>query len=107
MASVERSIEIQAAPESVFDLIHDYDRRLAWDPFLRKATLLGGAKQAALGVSSVCKARWRNGARRIWQPTDYFPGEEINRWYGNDETGWLFEESFDLRSAHRNVTSHD
>ena len=37
----EESILIEASPESVFDLIHDYKRRLEWDPFLKEATLLG------------------------------------------------------------------
>jgi hypothetical protein len=38
--SREETILIDASPESVFDLIHDYKRRLEWDPFLKEATLL-------------------------------------------------------------------
>ena len=51
------SIDIHAAPEVVFDLIHDYSRRLEWDPFLREAYLLNDAETADLGVSSRCIAR--------------------------------------------------
>lgn len=52
------SIAINASCESVFDLIHDYDRRLQWDTLLRKAYLCDGAKQAGRGVRSVCAAKW-------------------------------------------------
>lgn len=50
-------IDIHASPEAVFDLIHDYDRRLEWDPFLREARLLHGATRAGKGVESRCVAR--------------------------------------------------
>lgn len=61
MRSLDASVEIRAEPAAVFDLIHDYDRRLEWDPFLRQARLLGGASRAALGVRSLCVARFSNG----------------------------------------------
>jgi hypothetical protein len=61
MRSREESIEIEAEPDAVFDLIHDYSKRLAWDPFLREARLLEGASSAAVGVKSICKARWASG----------------------------------------------
>lgn len=51
------AIEIRGAAEEVFDLIHDYERRLDWDPFLREARLLDSAKFAEIGVSSRCVAR--------------------------------------------------
>jgi hypothetical protein len=41
----------------VFDVIHDYTRRLEWDPFLREAVLLDGAPSADLGVKTRCTAR--------------------------------------------------
>jgi len=50
-------IDIRAAPEAVFDLLHDYSRRLDWDPFLRQARLLDGARVADIGVTSRCIAR--------------------------------------------------
>lgn len=55
------SIDIHASPQAIFDLIHDYDRRLEWDPFLREARLLEGAECAGLGVESRCTARWLAG----------------------------------------------
>lgn len=57
MRSIEASIEIQARPEEVFDLIHDYSRRLEWDTFLKEARLLDGAGRAELGVKTRCTAR--------------------------------------------------
>ena len=57
MRSGSAAIEIDASPEDVFDLIHDYSQRLQWDPFLRKAYLLDGATQADVGVCSRCVAR--------------------------------------------------
>jgi len=57
MRSLEAAVEIRASPEAVFDLIHDYARRLEWDPFLKEALLLDGAQAAGLGVKSRCTAR--------------------------------------------------
>ena len=56
----EESIEIAVSPEEVFDLIHDYGRRLEWDPFLKEARLLD-ADRAAKGVTSRCVDRNRLG----------------------------------------------
>jgi Polyketide cyclase / dehydrase and lipid transport. len=42
--------------EVVFDLLHDYDRRLEWDTLLRAARLEGSA-QAGPGAVAVCTAR--------------------------------------------------
>src|SRR5690349_5567221 len=61
MHSREESVEIAAAPNAIFDLLHDYARRLEWDPFLREARLLDGAARADVGVKSLCKARWASG----------------------------------------------
>jgi hypothetical protein len=61
MRAREESIDISAEPHAVFDLIHDYARRLEWDPFLREARLLDGASAADVGVKSVCTARWASG----------------------------------------------
>jgi len=57
MRSLEATIEIRASPEIVFDLIHDYARRLEWDPFLKEACLLDGAQAAGPGVKTRCTAR--------------------------------------------------
>jgi len=61
MPADSAAIEIEAAPEAVFDLLHDYSQRLEWDPFLREARLLDGALHAALGVTTRCVARRRAG----------------------------------------------
>jgi hypothetical protein len=53
------SIEIDAACEAVFDLVHDYGRRLDWDSMLSQATLLESAV-AGVGVRSLCVGTWRS-----------------------------------------------
>ncbi len=57
MRTLEAAIEIRASPGAVFDLIHDYARRLEWDPFLKEACLLEGAEAAGPGVKARCTAR--------------------------------------------------
>jgi ribosome-associated toxin RatA of RatAB toxin-antitoxin module len=53
----EQSIVIAASPSELFALTQDYDRRLEWDPFLKSATLVGGAATANVGVRAYCVAR--------------------------------------------------
>jgi uncharacterized protein YndB with AHSA1/START domain len=69
MRSLEAAIEIRASPEVVFDLIHDYARRLEWDPFLKEACLLEGAAGAGVGVATRCTAR--NGFAGLAMETVY------------------------------------
>lgn len=57
MPTFERSIEIEADAASLFNLTQDYDRRLEWDPFLKEARLVGGAREAGIGVRAWCVAR--------------------------------------------------
>ena len=38
----------------VFELLHDYDRRLEWDTLLREARLTRGHKVAEKGATSLC-----------------------------------------------------
>ena len=57
MASHEETIDIRCRPEEVFDLLHDYSRRLEWDSFLRAAAILDGAPAAGIGVKTRCTAR--------------------------------------------------
>jgi hypothetical protein len=52
----EQSVVIAAAPDALFALTQDYARRLTWDPFLRSARLLGGARESGLGVRAYCVA---------------------------------------------------
>jgi hypothetical protein len=69
MRSFQAAIDIRSRPEDVFDLIHDYARRLEWDPFLQDARLLDGATSAGLGVKSLCTAR--NGFAGLAMETVY------------------------------------
>ncbi len=61
MPTAHVAVIIRRPREEVFDLIHDYTRRLEWDPFLREAVLLDHAKQAGRGVVSRCVSRLRVG----------------------------------------------
>jgi hypothetical protein len=54
MAHGEVSEIIPALSEVVFDLIHDYRRRLEWDTLLRAAYLDEGCSVTGKGVTSVC-----------------------------------------------------
>jgi hypothetical protein len=47
-----------AASAEVFDLLHDYNRRLDWDTLLSAAYLTDDHTQAGIGVASVCAGRW-------------------------------------------------
>ena len=53
------SAEVAASCTAVFNLIHDYGRRLEWDTLLSQACLLDGATEAGLGVRSLCVGTWR------------------------------------------------
>ncbi len=55
MPTLEHSIVLRAERAALFALTQDYERRLAWDPFLREARLLNGAR-AAVGVRAWCVA---------------------------------------------------
>ena len=48
---------IPAPSAAVFDLLHDYERRLEWDTLLSAAYLTDGAGRAGAGVTSVCIGR--------------------------------------------------
>jgi hypothetical protein len=47
-----------AANVEVFDLVHDYSRRLEWDTLLSAAYLADGHARVGVGVTSVCVGRW-------------------------------------------------
>jgi ribosome-associated toxin RatA of RatAB toxin-antitoxin module len=53
----EESLVIDAEPAALFRLSQDYARRLAWDPFLRSAELVGGAREPGVGVRALCVSR--------------------------------------------------
>src|SRR5215470_7875369 len=48
---------IDAPSAEVFDLVHDYDRRLEWDTLLSAAYLDDGFTSAGPGATSVCVGR--------------------------------------------------
>jgi ribosome-associated toxin RatA of RatAB toxin-antitoxin module len=47
---------VKGDPDEVFALTQDYSRRLTWDPFLRRAELLG-ASAPGVGVRAWCVSR--------------------------------------------------
>ena len=53
----EESVLIDAPASELFRLSQDYGRRLEWDPFLRSATLVGGAREPGVGVRALCVSR--------------------------------------------------
>ena len=53
---------IPATSREVFDLLHDYGRRLQWDTLLSEAYLTDGHTAAAVGAVSVCRGQRRLGA---------------------------------------------
>ena len=57
MAHAEVTELIPAPSSAVFDLLHDYTRRLEWDTLLQAAYLTGGATKADKGVTAVCVGR--------------------------------------------------
>ena len=48
---------IPADCEQVFDLVHDYERRLTWDTLLSAADLTDGHTRADVGATTLCVGR--------------------------------------------------
>src|SRR5262245_6846203 len=48
---------IPAPCAAVFDLVHDYQRRLEWDTLLSSASLVDGNTRAELGATTLCVGR--------------------------------------------------
>ncbi|MDI3321300.1 type II toxin-antitoxin system RatA family toxin [Pinibacter soli] len=63
------TILINEKAETVFDYTQDYNNRLAWDTFLKKAELIEGAKQADKGVKAYCVAK--NGLGMVTEYVTY------------------------------------
>ena len=51
------TIIIQAKQEQVFDFTQDYNNRLKWDTFLKRADLIGGALFANKGIKAYCVSK--------------------------------------------------
>jgi ribosome-associated toxin RatA of RatAB toxin-antitoxin module len=91
------SIVIDAPPATVFELSQDYARRLEWDPFLRSAELLNGAKQPGVGVRALCVSR--RGSAMETEYVSYNPPRAVavkmtrGPWFLESFAGsWRFEE---------------
>ena len=54
MPSASISQHMPCLSAEVFELLHDYSRRLEWDPLLREARLTRGHTEAAKGATSLC-----------------------------------------------------
>lgn len=63
------TILINERPESVFDFTQDYNKRLRWDTFLKKADLIDGAIAAGKGVKAYCVSR--NGLGMVTEYVTY------------------------------------
>lgn len=50
-------IIINCNPVTAFNYTQDYNNRLAWDTFLKRAELVDGATKAAKGVKAYCVAK--------------------------------------------------
>lgn len=50
-------IDIEGTQAIIFDYTQDYDSRLCWDTFLKKAELIDGATSADKGVRAYCVAK--------------------------------------------------
>lgn len=60
----------------VFDLLHDYSRRLEWDTLLREARLIQGHERAAKGAISRCVGRHFSGLIAVEaEYVSFKPGE--------------------------------
>jgi ribosome-associated toxin RatA of RatAB toxin-antitoxin module len=97
------SIEIAAPPAPLFRLSQDYDRRLLWDPFLKSAELLEGAREAGVGVRALCIDR--KGTAMETEYISFNPPRAVavkmtrGPWFLESFVGtWRFEEIAPLRT---------
>jgi hypothetical protein len=65
----KETIIIEGKQEYIFDFTQDYNNRLKWDTFLKKAELVGGATIAEKGVKAFCIAK--NGAGMLTEYVTY------------------------------------
>jgi ribosome-associated toxin RatA of RatAB toxin-antitoxin module len=108
------TILIDQKQERVFDFTQDYNKRLKWDTFLKKADLIDGAKIANKGVKAYCVAK--NGLGMVTEYVTYnrpkvtaikmtngpfmfksFLGSWTFREIADDKTEVIFLYSFSLR----------
>jgi ribosome-associated toxin RatA of RatAB toxin-antitoxin module len=108
------TILIDQKQEQVFDFTQDYNNRLKWDTFLKKADLIDGATIANKGMKAYCVAK--NGLGMVTEYVTYnrpkvtaikmtngpfmfksFLGSWTFREISNDKTEVIFLYSFSLR----------
>ncbi len=108
------TILINETSEHVFDFTQNYNNRLKWDTFLKKAKLIEGATAAQKGVRSYCVAK--NGIGMITEYVTYirpkvtaikmtkgpfmfktFLGSWTFKEVSNNKTDVIFLYSFSLR----------
>ena len=58
MPSATITYEMPVLSLRVFDLLHDYGRRLEWDTLLKEARLTKGHEHAAKGATSLCVGKF-------------------------------------------------
>src|SRR5438105_5057012 len=94
--------EIPAPSAEVFQLLHDYRRRLQWDTLLQAAYLTDGYQEAQAGAVSVCKGRTHLGGIAVkaeyvtFRPPELAAVKMINR--------APFFDTFAATIRHRNLT---
>lgn len=105
MAHAEISELIPAPSGVVFDLLHDYTRRLEWDTLLQAAYLEDGARVAAKGVTAVCVGRKSLGS--IALKTVYVTFERPTLAAVKMVNRPPFFESWAASIRHEDVSAHD
>jgi ribosome-associated toxin RatA of RatAB toxin-antitoxin module len=68
-AKFSEKIIINCSSAIAFDYTQDYENRLKWDTFLKRAELMGGAKKADKGVQAYCVAK--NGLGMVTEYVSY------------------------------------
>jgi len=89
------SLEIGAGRDWLFALSQDYSRRVEWDPFLRRAEVIGGGT-LGVEVRTWCVSRWGIGMETEYVSYDppYRIAVTMTRgpWFFSRFAGtWLFE----------------
>ena len=56
-AKFVEKISINCSPAEAFDYTQDYDQRLKWDSFLKRAEFMDGALKADKGVKAYCVSK--------------------------------------------------
>jgi ribosome-associated toxin RatA of RatAB toxin-antitoxin module len=117
------SILIDEKAENVFDFTQDYNKRLKWDTFLKKADLIEGATTADKGVKAYCVAK--NGLGMVTEYVTYnrpkvtaikmtegpfmfksFLGSWTFKEISNDKTEVIFLYSFSLKFPFNILTKY-